>query len=60
MTLRKGRAYTVRWTDDQLEPELILRGRTADIHVALNYGQSTGSAQMLRFVTEHTEVKDPE
>lgn len=27
-----------------------------DIHVALNYGQSTGSAQMLRFITEHTEI----
>lgn len=27
-----------------------------DIHVALNYGQSTGSAQILRFITEHTEV----
>ena len=28
----------------------------ADIHVALQYGQGTGSAQILRFVTEHTEV----
>lgn len=27
-----------------------------DLHVALNYGQGTGSVQMLRFVTEHTEV----
>lgn len=27
-----------------------------DLHVALNYGQSTGSAQLLRFVTEHTEI----
>lgn len=27
-----------------------------DLHVALNYGQGTGSAQILRFVTEHTEV----
>ena len=27
-----------------------------DLHVALNYGQSTGSAQMMRFVTEHTEI----
>lgn len=27
-----------------------------DLHVALNYGQATGSAQLLRFVTEHTEV----
>lgn len=28
----------------------------ADLEVALNYGQSTGSPQLLRFVTEHTEV----
>ncbi|MCJ1482406.1 Aromatic/aminoadipate aminotransferase 1 [Schaereria dolodes] len=27
-----------------------------DIHVAFNYGQPTGSAQLLRFVTEHTEI----
>lgn len=31
-----------------------------DLDVALNYGQATGSAQMLRFITEHTEiVHDP-
>jgi len=29
---------------------------TADLSVALNYGQATGSAQLLRFITEHTEV----
>lgn len=27
-----------------------------DLSIALNYGQSTGSAQMVRFLTEHTEV----
>ena len=27
-----------------------------DLHVALNYGQSTGSAQLLRFVTEHIDI----
>ena len=27
-----------------------------DLAIALNYGQSTGSAQMMRFVTEHTEL----
>ncbi|KAH8814944.1 aromatic amino acid aminotransferase-like protein [Xylogone sp. PMI_703] len=27
-----------------------------DLAVALNYGQGTGAAQMLRFVTEHTEM----
>lgn len=33
-------------------------GKSAwDLSVALNYGQSTGSAQLLRWVTEHTEVR---
>lgn len=27
-----------------------------DIHIAFNYGQSVGSAQLLRFITEHTEM----
>jgi aromatic amino acid aminotransferase I / 2-aminoadipate transaminase len=27
-----------------------------DLEVSLNYGQSTGSAQLLRFITEHTEI----
>lgn len=27
-----------------------------DLEVALNYGQSTGAPQLLRFVTEHTEI----
>ncbi|KAL2852012.1 pyridoxal phosphate-dependent transferase [Aspergillus pseudoustus] len=27
-----------------------------DLEVSLNYGQSTGSPQLLRFVTEHTEL----
>ncbi|KUJ23980.1 PLP-dependent transferase [Mollisia scopiformis] len=27
-----------------------------DLSIALNYGQGTGSAQMLRFITEHTEL----
>lgn len=32
-------------------------GRGAyDLSIALNYGQGTGSAQLLRFVTEHTEI----
>ncbi|PWW78794.1 PLP-dependent transferase [Tuber magnatum] len=32
-------------------------GKSAfDLAIALNYGQGTGSAQMLRFVTEHTEI----
>jgi aromatic amino acid aminotransferase I / 2-aminoadipate transaminase len=28
-----------------------------DLEVALNYSQSTGSPQLLRFVTEHVEVR---
>ncbi|KAI9730605.1 MAG: Aromatic/aminoadipate aminotransferase 1 [Claussenomyces sp. TS43310] len=32
-------------------------GKSAyDLSVALNYGQGTGSAQLIRFVTEHTEL----
>ena len=27
-----------------------------DLEIALNYGQATGAAPLLRFVTEHTEV----
>ena len=27
-----------------------------DLEVALNYGQAVGAPQLLRFVTEHTEV----
>ncbi|OPB39586.1 ARO Transcriptional regulator [Trichoderma guizhouense] len=32
------------------------RDGTYDLSIALNYGQSTGSAQMIRFLTEHTEI----
>ncbi|KAL7895774.1 pyridoxal phosphate-dependent transferase [Trichoderma sp. SZMC 28014] len=32
------------------------RDGTYDLSIALNYGQSTGSAQMMRFLTEHTEI----
>lgn len=35
----------------------INEGKSAyDLAVALNYGQGLGSAQMVRWVTEHTEV----
>jgi len=27
-----------------------------DLSIAMNYGQATGAAQLLRFVTEHTEI----
>ena len=30
-----------------------------DLSIALNYGQSVGSAQLLRWITEHTEVRYP-
>lgn len=29
---------------------------TYDLSIALNYGQATGAAQMMRFLTEHTEI----
>jgi aromatic amino acid aminotransferase I len=32
------------------------RGGIYDLSIALNYGQANGSAQMTRFVTEHTEI----
>ncbi|TVY13197.1 Aromatic amino acid aminotransferase [Lachnellula arida] len=35
----------------------VAEGRSAyDLSIALNYGLGTGSAQMIRFVTEHTEI----
>jgi aromatic amino acid aminotransferase I / 2-aminoadipate transaminase len=35
----------------------VSEGRGAyDLSIALNYGQGTGSAQLLRFITEHTEI----
>jgi hypothetical protein len=36
----------------------VREGKSAyDLSIALNYGQSSGSAQMVRWVTEHTEVR---
>lgn len=32
------------------------KGWVLDLEIALNYGQATGAAQLLRFITEHTEV----
>lgn len=43
--------YDVR--DTAADPD---GGAVYDLSIALNYGQATGSAQMLRFVTEHTEL----
>ncbi len=32
------------------------QGREYDLSIALNYGQATGSPQLMRWVTEHTEL----
>ncbi len=56
MILQKARVYLVRKTHRFLHPREKANIRTQDIHVAFNYGQPTGSAQLLRFITEHTEV----
>jgi len=35
----------------------VVEGKSAfDLGIAMNYGQSTGAAQMIRWVTEHTEI----
>ncbi|PHH73296.1 hypothetical protein CDD80_3914 [Ophiocordyceps camponoti-rufipedis] len=49
-TLEKGQTLTIGKYDVRD------RDATYDLSIALNYGQSTGSAQMLRFLTEHTEI----
>ncbi|KAI1501801.1 pyridoxal phosphate-dependent transferase [Biscogniauxia marginata] len=36
--------------------DVALRDGVYDLSIALNYGQSIGSAQLLRWVTEHTEL----
>lgn len=53
-TIKSGQQVTIgkydvrdRPTDDKT---------TYDLSIALNYGQATGSAQMIRFLTEHTEI----
>ncbi|OKL57085.1 hypothetical protein UA08_07574 [Talaromyces atroroseus] len=43
---------TIHVGKDDFEPGV----NEYSLDVALNYGQGTGSAQMLRFVTEHTEL----
>lgn len=49
-TLERGQTVSVGKYD--------VRDRDAayDLSIALNYGQSTGSAQMMRFLTEHVEM----
>ncbi|KAF9879802.1 aromatic amino acid aminotransferase [Colletotrichum karsti] len=52
-TLSSGQLLTVGKYDtrDPAKPDA-----EYDLSIALNYTQSTGSAQMMRFVTEHTEL----
>ncbi|QPG99326.1 hypothetical protein C2857_001490 [Epichloe festucae Fl1] len=49
-TLEKGQTVTIGKYDVR-DHEAVY-----DLSIALNYGQSTGSAQMVRFLTEHTEI----
>ncbi|WYZ34951.1 hypothetical protein EsH8_I_001227 [Colletotrichum jinshuiense] len=52
-TIASGQTLTVGKYDTR-DPEQ--PGAEYDLSIALNYTQSTGSAQMMRFVTEHTEL----
>ncbi|KAF6841578.1 aromatic amino acid aminotransferase I [Colletotrichum musicola] len=52
-TLSSGQVLTIGKYDTR-DPDQ--PGAEYDLSVALNYTQSTGSAQMMRFVTEHTEL----
>jgi aromatic amino acid aminotransferase I len=49
-TLSHGQTVTIGKYDARDQ------GAVYDLSIALNYGQATGSAQLLRFVTEHTEI----
>ncbi|CAI0655387.1 unnamed protein product, partial [Colletotrichum noveboracense] len=51
-TISSGQVLTVGKYDTR-DPE---KDAEYDLSIALNYTQSTGSAQMMRFVTEHTEL----
>ncbi|KAK1600659.1 aromatic amino acid aminotransferase [Colletotrichum navitas] len=52
-TIASGQTLTVGKYDTR-DPEQ--PSAEYDLSIALNYTQSTGSAQMMRFVTEHTEL----
>jgi hypothetical protein len=54
MISKKEKAPTVRSNIHSLGSDMtdVLQ----DLEIALNYGQATGAAPLLRFVTEHTEV----
>ncbi|KAK3328888.1 aromatic amino acid aminotransferase-like protein [Apodospora peruviana] len=50
-TLASGETVTIGKYDVSSSTDKVY-----DLSIALNYGQATGSAQMMRFVTEHTEL----
>lgn len=50
-TKKSGKTLTIGKHDATEKPEA-----EYDLSIGLNYGQATGSAQMLRWVTEHTEI----
>lgn len=56
MILLKERVYMVGKIHRFPSLDRRLISGPKDIHLAFNYGQQTGSAQLLRFITEHTEV----
>lgn len=50
-TKRTGKTVTIGKHDVAEKPDA-----EYDLAIGLNYGQATGSAQMVRWVTEHTEI----
>lgn len=59
-TRQSGETVTIGKYDVARQKDRPDGGTAYDLSIALNYGQATGSAQMMRFVTEHTElVCDP-
>lgn len=50
-TRKSGKTVTIGKHDATEQPEA-----EYDLSIGLNYGQATGSAQMVRWVTEHTEI----
>lgn len=50
-TQKTGQTVTIGKHDATEKP-----GAEYDLAIGLNYGQATGSAQMMRWVTEHTEL----
>ncbi|KAL2128714.1 hypothetical protein VTI74DRAFT_8804 [Chaetomium olivicolor] len=55
-TLASGEDVTIGKYDASLPATSSEAAAEYDLSIALNYGQATGSAQMTRFVTEHTEL----